>query len=50
MNFTDMVIISRSDYGIICLIAGLGWGFGLTTFVAALIIDSVKWKKWIAGR
>lgn len=41
------IILSNSDYGTLCFAAGLGWGLFITTFVAALTIDNIKWYKRI---
>mgnify|MGYP003577594860 CR=1 FL=1 len=49
-NTIDLVVISRADYTTLCLIAGLGWGLWTSTFIAAIIINSIKWHKWINGQ
>lgn len=46
----DQILISNSDYGTLCFMAGLGWGLFVTTLGAAVLIDQIKWGRWINRR
>lgn len=46
----EKFIIDASDYGVLCFIAGLGWGLWVATLIAAIMIDGVKWRKWARGQ
>jgi hypothetical protein len=50
MNLIDSVVIARSDYSVLCFAAGLGWGLFVATFTAAIIINHVRWNRWVNGR
>lgn len=50
METMELVVLSKGEYTNLCIFVGLGWGLWVSTFVAAILIDGIKWTKWANGR
>lgn len=44
------LILSQNEYAMLYFFLGLGWGLWLVTLISAIIIDNIKWNKWVCGK